>query len=248
MGRIGTHAARATVLGAGIAAVAIAAANATAAGSHPPTLSASKHVAGLPAVTYGQSIKLSGHESNAGTKTIVLQANAFPFTSSFHTVGQEQTHGTYSFTERPNRATQYRTYVKGTSGSTSQVVTVYVLEQGMTTSCNLCGFHNSPGAHVLVLSGRFRPVGGRGPFYFYYGQANGSTVPPHTLRLVKTVAAQVGSGSVSFNVSYHVDFPSGPFRFQYVTCRQDNEAHDGFGLPGHHHCGDPTVTTSEYTG
>lgn len=249
MGRTATRVTWAILLGAAVSPIGVVGGTGVAsAGTAAPTLNASKHIAGLPAVPYGHSIKLSGRERDAGLRTVVLESNGFPYAAGFQKIAQEQTHGTYAFTVKPSRASQYRVLVKGATGQTSHVVTVYVATQGVTTQCNLCRLSNSPGAHVLVVTGQLKPSSGTGPVYFYYAQANGSSVAPSTLNLVKTVSPQVTTGGVSFSVSYHVQFPSGPSRFRYSYCRQDDEAHDGFGLPGHHHCGDAMVTATEYLG
>jgi hypothetical protein len=249
MGRIGTRTARGWLLGAGTAAIAVGATTATAAaGGRPPTLSARSHAAGLAAVTYGQSIRLSGDERRTGSRTVELQADPFPFAAGFRTVAQERTHGKYAFTVTPEHATQYRAVVTGVSGATSRVVTVYVLARTVSSHCNLCILSNSPGAHVLVIKAQVRPDAGVGPFYFYYGQIDGSTAAPKNLPLVKVVSPEITPRDVAFTVSYVVHFPSGASRFRYTYCRRDNEAQDGWGLPGRHHCGDATVNTSEYLG
>jgi hypothetical protein len=249
MGRIGTRSAWATLVGGVIAATGVGTAvGATVSGSQTTTLNASRHVAGSPAVTYGQSIKLSGHENHAGLRTVVLQADPFPFTTGFHNVARVRTHGAYAFTVKPSRASQYRVLVTGVPRPTSHVMTVYVLVRTVSSHCNLCSLANSAGLHVLVVRAKLQPTSGIGPIYFYYGQANGTTLAPSTLPLVKAVSPQVTSAGMSFSVSYRVRFPSGPSRFRYSFCRTDDEAHDGYGLPGHHHCGAATVTASEYLG
>jgi hypothetical protein len=217
---------------------------ATALAASGPTLIASRHTAGLPAVTYGQSLRLSGHETLGGTSNVVLQTNPFPFAVGFHTVAHEQTKGAYAFASRPTKATRYRVLVKS---SRSPVVTVYVIPRPVSSSCNLCSGNNTSGKHTLVVGGVIKPAAGTGPVYFYYAQVN-STVPPTTLRLVKTVTPQVSGGKLSINIHYQVNFPTGSFRFRYEFCRRDDEAHDGFGLPGHHHCGDATIRVGQYLG
>ena len=248
MGRIGTRTAWGSLLGAGTAAVFVGAATVAAvAAGRAPTLSASSHTAGLPAVAYGESIRLSGHESHARRTTVLLQADPFPFGAGFRTVAREPAHGDYAFTVTPRRAIQYRVVVKGPGAATSRTLTVYVHARVVRASCNLCTNSNSSGAHRLVIKAALTP-GGVGPVYFYYGQVNGSSRAPKNLALVKVVPPHVTSRDVSFTVAYEVHFPSGPSRFRYTYCRRDNEAADGYGLPGHHHCGDPTVNANAYLG
>src|SRR5690348_1205584 len=114
----------ARLLGAGVAVIAGARLSTTrAVGASSPTLTASKHLAGLPAVTLGKSITLSGQASVAGSQPFVLQASEFPFTSGFHKVASGTTTGSYSVSVKPSHATQYRVLV---GSSTSPTVTVYV--------------------------------------------------------------------------------------------------------------------------
>lgn len=209
--------------------VAVGASRATS-----PTLSATKHVAGLPAVAYGTSIKLYGHESQGVPRSFVLQAQTFPFARPFATIARGNTVGSYLIAVEPTHATRYRVRV-GTA--TSRVLTVYVLGRRLTSSCNLCR-HSTPGTHTLIVDGSvLQPPGStalRGPGYFYYGQANGSSVPPSSLHLVKTAPFEIRAQVLSFTVSYPVHFPSGePFRFNFVYCVRDAESKDGINLPGH---------------
>jgi hypothetical protein len=220
-----------------------------ASGASAPTLATGQHVAGLAAVTYGATIKLSGHESAGGSRPVALQADAFPFTGGFHTVASRVTTGPYSFTVKPSHATRYRAMV---GGRTSPVLTVYVLERRVSSSCNLCVFSDTSGTHTLVVSATLEappgPLAATGPEYFYYAQTN-STAPPSTLRLVKTVPLHVHGHRLSFKVVYTVHFPLGAFRFSYEACSRDAESADGVGLPGHHHCGDATIKRgAEYLG
>jgi hypothetical protein len=220
---------------AGMSAVA-------ASGASSPTLKASKHIAGLPAVTYGRSITLSGHESLGGSKSYTLEANPWPFQGGFHVVAHGTTTGSYKFAVKPSHATRYRVHV---GGSTSSVLTVYVIERQVHFSCNLCTLNNGPGAHTLKISAVLLappgPLAQHGPVYFYYAQDR-SSVPPRRLRLVKKVALHKNANRLSFDVSYKVHFPSGVFRFRDTYCWRDTESHDGVGLPGHHHCGAPRVS------
>ncbi len=81
-------------------------------------------MAGLPAVTFGKTIKLSGHESLGGTQSVSLQDEVWPFTSGFQTVQMASSGGSYSFVVAPEHATRYRVMV---GSQMSRVVTVYVL-------------------------------------------------------------------------------------------------------------------------
>lgn len=217
-----------------------------------PTLSVSKHVAGLPAVVWGRSIRLFGHESLRGSQKYVLQAAAFPFTSGFHTVATGTTTGNYSISVRPSHATRYRVVV---GGSTSRVATVYVLDRGLKLGCNLCsrGHHPGFGAYTLIIRARIEippgPFAAPGPIYLYYAQVRG-VHRPRTMRLVNTAPPQISGHSLSYTVKHRLYFarPS-TYRWIWLACQRDHESMDGLGLPGHHHCGNATINgRSRYLG
>jgi hypothetical protein len=68
------------------------------------------------------------------------------------------------------------------------------------------------------------------------------------LTLRKTVPVEISHHQESLSASYRVKFPSGSFQFAYRLCYRDAEAQDGYGLPGHHHCGDPAIEPGGYLG
>jgi hypothetical protein len=234
------------LLGAAVAATMVGTMSTVAAsGAANPTLTASKHVAGLPATKYGRSITLSGHVSLGGSKSYTLEANPWPFKGGFHRVAHGKTTGSYRFVVKPSHATRYRLHV---GGSTSSVLTVYVIERQIHFSCNLCKLNDTPGAHTLKISAVVLappgPLAEHGPVYFYYAQ-DSSTVPPSTLHLVKKVALHKSGNRLSFHASYKVHFPAGAFRFSDANCWKDTESRDGVGLPGHHHCGNSSISASD---
>lgn len=233
------------VFGAGVVAAFVTLVGA-ASGTGTPTLSASQHAAGLAAVEYGKSLKLSGHEALGGSKPFVLQAEAFPFKTGFKTVAHGTTKGSYSVAVSPTHATRYRIMV---GGAASPTLTVYVLYRQKSLSCNLCHANNPPGTHTLVISETLQappgPIAVKGPEYLYYAQA---AAMPSTLRLVKQVPLHVQGNRLSYQVSYTVHFPATAFSFQYSTCFKDAESTDGVGLPGLHHCGDATIKRGQYLG
>jgi hypothetical protein len=237
---------RTRLLGAAGTAVAVAILSTGAAsGSSSPTLRASKHIAGLPAVTFGKAITLSGHESLSGTKTYALEANPWPFQGGFHVIAHGKTTGSYSFMVKPSHATRYRMHVGGT---TSSVLTVYVVERYLHRSCNLCNLNNGPGTHRLKVSAVVQappgPLAQHGPVYFYYAQDR-STSPPRILRLVKRVRLHISGDRLSFHLSYRVHFPLGVFHFSETFCWKDTESRDGVGLPGRHHCGQTRISARD---
>jgi hypothetical protein len=212
--------------------------------------------AGRGYVTYGQSVALAGADTAAGRAiphvSVIVQAQGFPFGGGFHkvAVGRTDAGGRYRITVRPDHATRYRVSVQ--RGAASPIVTVYVLASDLG-SCNLCRSANTPGTRTLIVGDVYGlppgPVAIQGPEYFYYGQHNGSLSLPATIRLVQTVPLRrIPGNRLKDTVSYQVHLPAGPSKFSYVTCFKDAEALDGVGLPGRHHCGDPTLTRAEYSG
>jgi hypothetical protein len=241
-----TRSARALAIGPAV--TALAALVATSAGaSATKTLQASHTL--LP---YGTPVTLGGHV--AARAKVQLEADAFPFRNGYRLVGAKRAgaDGSYTFTARPSHATHYRVRVTH-AGKTkvSRAISVYVDERVEELLCNLCNVAYAPGAHTLTVqySAEAPPgkVGVFGPVYFYYGQADGSS-PPESVSLVKKVALNRRGRTLSYSVSYAVDFPSTAFEFRVVACFKAAEALDGVGLPGHHHCGDRSLTRQQYLG
>jgi hypothetical protein len=240
---IAAPAARVLGLAAIAAAITAAAASTSIAADGPSaTLQVNKRVAGLPAVVYGSSIELSGHENLTGTRTFAVQAETWPFKSGFTTIRSGTTSGDYSVVVTPSHATKYRVVIA--NGPTSRVRTVYVLDKRLGMSCNLCRNTNTSGTHTLTVTARFRrppgPTGDKGPVYLYYA-VNSSSVTPNILNQVATAPRHFSGRTFSFSVSYTVQFPNSSFRFAEAFCWKDDEAASGVGLPGHHGCGDATV-------
>ena len=225
--------------------------SAAALGAAHPTLRAASRIGGVPSVTYGKGLKLSGHESLGHSQSVVLQSQEWPFKSPYATVGtvKATTSGNYTFTVTPTHATHFRVVV-GTQDS--GVVTLYVDEAVVNSTCNLCNTKNKLGAHTLVVTQKQVAPPGKlavtGPVYFYYGQTDGSNTLPTTLSRVKTVSLHKSGSTLSFTVSYGVTFPKTAFEFAYATCYKNAESKDGLGLPGNHHCGDKSVKRGEVLG
>lgn len=237
-------------LATGAAATVIAVTGASvAAGAPGATLSANKHMAGLPAVVYGSSITLSGQESLSGSRSYAVQAEAWPFTGGFTTITSGKTTGSYSFVVSPAHATRYRVVLA--NGPTSPVLTVYVVDRELSFSCSLCNNSNGAGAHTLTVKERFRrPPGAVAPgrAYFYYA-LDSSTVTPTTLNRVATASRHFTGNTYALTVSYAVNFPNVPhFAFAEKFCVTHDEAKDGVGLPGKHGCGNAKIDRLRYTG
>jgi hypothetical protein len=215
-------------------------AGSNAVGAPSPTLSSAR-----PHIVYGTGVALSGL-AQAGSR-VVLQADPFPFTSGFHTVATAKASGSGGFhvLVRPTHATRYRAMLAGVA---SRVITVYVTPRD-TSTCNICGA-SRPGTYTAVLEDAWQyppgPIEASGPEYVYYGLHAGSTAVP-AIHLVETVRLMRLAGNrLSGRASFRVRFPNYQFHWNYVTCYRDAESRDGIGLPGHHHCGDSSLTVAEY--
>jgi hypothetical protein len=233
-----------------VAAITAFAAGTSIAASGPSaSLVASKHVAGLPAVVYGSSIRLSGHETLSGSRSFSVQAQSWPFKTGFATITSGKTTGDYSFLVSPSHATRFRVLIA--NGPTSPVLTVYVLDKRLSLNCNLCHGGNTPGTHTLTVTASFRrppgPAGNKGPAYLYY-TLNSSSVTPAILSQVASAPRHFVGNTFSLSVSHTVQFPNSTFRFGEAFCWKDNEAASGVGLPGHHGCGDAKVNRLHYLG
>jgi hypothetical protein len=230
------------------AAVAAALAAGTAGASGPaPTQTASRTL-----ITYGKSVTLTGHVSGAGT--VMLQANPFPFHGGFRTIATRHAGpgGDYSFEARPSHANRYRVvFLRGATVRRSAAMSVYVDDRVLALSCDLCMSANTSGPHTLTVHYEaLAPPGKvavRGPVYFYYGLLDG-TSPPASVALVKRVALHRKGHTLSYTVTYAVDFPVTAFQFRVAACFRNAEKIDGVGLPGHQHCGDRTLTRRQYLG
>ena len=230
---------RVLAVGAGMVVLGLLAGT-NALGASKPTLSSAR-----PYNSYGSGVALSGR-AQAG-RTIVVRAEPFPFTGGFRTVASTKASGSGRFhvVVRPTHATRYQAMIQGVA---SRVITVYVTPRD-TASCNICG-SDRPGTYTVVLEDVWRyppgPIEASGPVYVYYGIHAGSTAVP-VIHLVQTVPLLRLTGSrLSGHAHFRVHFPSYQFHWNYVTCYRDAEARDGIGLPGHHHCGDSSLTVAEY--
>src|SRR5947208_8241180 len=191
--RVSIPAARILALASGVAAITAAVAGTSLAASGPSaTLVASKHVAGLPAVVYGSSVRLSGHETLSGSRSFSVQARAWPFKTGFTTITSGNTSGDYSFVVSPSHATKYRVLIA--NGPTSQVLTVYVLDKRLSLNCNLCHGGNTPGSPTLTVTASFRrparPSGKKGHVSLYLA-LNYVLAQPTSVRQIELAYAHV---------------------------------------------------------
>jgi hypothetical protein len=208
-----------------------------------------KPTGGLVITSYGKPARVAGTvATRAGGVALVLQASTFK-KSGFTTVGHARTTagGAYVFVARPTLATRYRVALVGNASSASPTVTVYV---GSRNTENF-GCANGPVCNLHVTDVSVYPPSvaaqeGAKTTYFYVGVVSGSGTPPR-IKLVST-GPQHRVGGNRYRVEFDYSFPTpGPYRYSWVTCTRDTEGSDGYGLPGHHHCGDRTIAYPSYT-
>jgi hypothetical protein len=194
--------------------------------------------------------------TGARGRKLLLQRSVWPFTTPFQTVASKRTRrlGRYRFRVHPQVATRYRVVLASDPSVRSRAVTVYVKSLLLDSHCRIgaqtCGnsLRLSPGRHRLRITEIMQwppvvyPRESTKSVYWYYGQRN-TARPPRFLRL-KTVNHQVPlpSQEARWHFRHTVKVPSGSWTFRVVSCTRDTYHLDGFGLPGHHHCGDSTIT------
>jgi hypothetical protein len=162
----------------------------------------------------------------------------------------------YSFSVNPIVATGYEAQVShdgGTTPTNSAARTVYVIPQvtATTTACTA-----RPGCQgILTVTAKY-PAGqeflnesAKG-WYTYAGiQRSATTTPAGPARLVRGgtpthVVVDPATDTVHFSVGFGFPLGTGGYQWKLNYCTKDNEALDGIGLPGHHGCGEPTVSAS----
>lgn len=202
-------------------------------------------------VEYTRSVALTGRlASGRANVSVTLQARRFG-QKAFHDLARSATGtgGRYGFLAGPKLATSYRVTLTHRSVK-SRTVTVYVAPLVIATTCNFCVPSPPNGKHTLRVSFRYEvpasafAVEAAKRVYFYYGAAQGGPVSKESL--IRTVAQSARKhDQIDGKVSHRVDFGPG-LRFQYNLCTLDSESSDGMGLPGHHHCGDATLTRRQF--
>ena len=234
-----------------------------------PKLTGDVYVATYPKAA--TKAKASGAVSGAHSGEVAeLFAQQFPFRAHEHKIGSVtlSAHGgraPYSFTVKPLLATRYRVKVFGAGGTgpalaTSTKVTLFVTTGGYfrPSTAPPCG---RPVCHQRFTSTYFVPVSvarreNAKRIYKYFGlnlRPVTEPPPPKWLYLTKIVAVskprRVSAGEYRQTVTFSFRIGNDGYYFGWATCTRDTEAQDGFGLPGHHGCGDKRVLrTSRYLG
>jgi hypothetical protein len=200
----------------------------------------------------------------AGVKSVVVTLLSEPFgASDFTSTGKQYTgqasDGTagYSFSVSPgsNLATGYEaqvSYAGATTTTISAAQTVYVIPQvtAVTTACT-----TRPICHgLLTVTAKYPSTvfanEAAKTWYTYAGiRTSATTTPagPATLRRYGTPARVVtdpATGTSHFTVPFMFVLGHGGYQWKLNYCTRDSESLDGLGLPGHHGCGDVTVSAS----
>jgi len=208
-------------------------------------------VDGLVWATAGMKAQISGAtgDGQAGT-AVQLEATTFPFKSKPATLGQTQTAagGMYSFTVKPTLATRYFVELVSDTSSQSPVATVYVSPNWRSHTSGRCGGGFTCRlrfSSTVVYPAAVAKREGAKRVYYYFGVRYGSqTTPPSRVRLVET-GPQHHRGHL-YRESFSVTFPTArAYYYEWEDCTKDDEAKDGIGLPGHHHCGGRSITHAE---
>lgn len=201
-----------------------------------------------------------------GTR-VVLEASRWPFQQGFRPVGKARTRrgGLVEFERRPSLATRYRVAVPG-RGIRSRWHPVYVLPGFTPARCTISGngrsggcknFNASAGTYTLQISyDLLYPKSAYAlesvkPFFFYYGQRNGSRRYPQVMALQEPTYPQLPGvpGSTHLEITRPIVLPGTDWRMYWTACSQTSEQLDGLGLPGapgSHGCGGPTTTVDRF--
>jgi len=242
---------RMALIGMALALVASASAEADSAGVITITVTTDRApTGGLFVGTFGKPAHLRGTVATgtAGT-ALVLEASPFK-TAGFSEVAHARTTagGAYTFSPKPTLATRYRVVLADDPSSTSPVVSVYVGSRDIhdygCANGPVCNLHVGD---TLVYPPSVAAREGAKKMYFYVGVVSSSQATVPRVKLVAT-GPQHRVGSSRFRLDFSYSFPTpGPYRYNWVACTRDTERVDGFGLPGHHHCGDRTIAYPAYT-
>lgn len=193
--------------------------------------------------------RVASHQSGV---QVTLNASAFPFAAPVAVAqGSTDAGGSYRFKVKPLLNTRYTVALTGTPTVQSSTLTVYVVPHAVQKSCNLCAAKRLTAGSSYTLRIVFTLRVPPGTFavvsterhYFYYGQRTGSR-PPTRLRLVGTfVGTPISADTISVTTTHTIRIPKrGSFVFRSQSCAKDMASLDGLGLPGHHHCGDASVS------
>jgi hypothetical protein len=257
----------ALIIAAGLGLTALPAASAATTPAVTIAASSSLNISGRWLVYYkpaaDDTAKIAMSETNANSgDTAALFARPFG-ASGFTQVGAAVTltvtgefTAAYTFTVHPHAATQYEVRVSRsiTEGTyTSNVQAVYVRDgfkiKDFRQSCSHHECVESYRRYVQIPHSAYKSEAAKHWFLYFAKTAN----QPAYLKLAKDASASAAhyvnktEYYVTVTFRFYSKSPNPPsFTF---ACMKDSEGKNGIGLPGHHGCGDPKVSsTSPYTG
>jgi hypothetical protein len=197
---------------------------------------------GDTAAVYARPFGASGFTQTGGSVTLP------------ETLGTDGYTAAYTFTVHPHIATQYEVKMTrfGTAFS-SNVQVVYVTDgfkiKDFRQSCSHHKCVESYRRYVQIPHSAYKSEAAK--HWYLYFAATGTQ--PAYLKLAKDASASAAhyvtktEFYVTVTFRFHSKSPNPPsFTF---ACMKDSEGKNGIGLPGHHGCGDPKVSsTSPDTG
>jgi hypothetical protein len=198
---------------------------------------------------YTQPTTISGRVANHRSGVpVTLHATTFPF-GTYRTVAQKSTTrgGNYQFTAKATLATRYRVSLSENTTVRSRIVTIYAGPHKSPVNCDICdeivNESAQPGPRTFRISfsvsfpTKVYDIESAKPWYFYYGQRNGSRRPPRVIRLVKSVRpTPIGNNTVRVIITHRIRVPVGPLSFQAVACTRATQPFNGFGSPDQRSC------------
>ncbi len=213
----------------------------------------------------GKFAKAQIHGSISGAargEVVRLFAQPFPFKNAPARAGSAtlaSPSASYSFTVIPTLATRYRValYPNSTSATAlaaTTIRTVYVADlQAAALTPKTCArpvCRESLRIEEVVPASTLRDEITK-HWYFYFGLSLSPTKAPPppkflTLDTHATISAPVPGGARRYTRTISFSFRIGRDGYDWAwnECTRDTEATDGLGLPGHHGCGAPRISSS----
>jgi hypothetical protein len=170
----------------------------------------------------------------------------------------------YSFKVTPTLATRYqvklfRSSTARTPLATSAVSTIYVALTGKANADQKCSrpvCHET--FHIRVrVPAQAMSIEIAKQWYPYFGLNLAPFKAPAAPKRYRLGFAhphvdpsrQISASELELTVTYSFDVGNKAYHWDWNVCAKDTEPQDGFGLPGHHGCGDKHMAASaEYTG
>lgn len=196
-----------------------------------------------------------------------LFAQQFPYKKQPVKVGSPVTisgsPASYSFKVAPTIATRYQVKVStagapGTVVGTSAVQTVYVSPGGSVSPIHNCTQRDRPVCHqkltlfTVVPKAAFRVLSAK-HFIFYFGiklAPHSEPGPPKFLFIDPhariSAARRVSATKFKTTITWSFTVNNEGYQWNWTACVKDTEAKDGYGLPGHHHCGDHRLPNGKF--